>query len=142
MSTATPTFVTGDNSVKFDSCSKKSKQNLPIFCIFIMEIINEVKEKESKSDDKKEKPKFVARNMAEVQKAKLDKLMKNPVCISFAIFENVSNLQALKHFRKSLSSSLNAGIKILHTRHHPLLSETLWAQVQGLDQVNSMCTDI
>jgi hypothetical protein len=50
-----------------------------------MEIINEVKEKESKSksEDKKEKPKFVARNMAEVQKAKLDKLMKNPVRTNF-----------------------------------------------------------
>jgi hypothetical protein len=45
-----------------------------------MEIVNEIKVKESKDkDDKKDKQKFVARNMAEVQRAKLEKLMKNPV---------------------------------------------------------------
>ena len=39
-----------------------------------MEIFNEVKQK-----DEKEKQKFVHRNLAEVQRCKLEKLMKNPV---------------------------------------------------------------
>lgn len=39
-----------------------------------MEIVNEVKQK-----DDTEKQKFVHRNLAEVQRAKLEKLMKNPV---------------------------------------------------------------
>lgn len=39
-----------------------------------MEIVNEIKQK-----DDVEKQKFVHRNMAEVQRAKLEKLMKNPV---------------------------------------------------------------
>jgi hypothetical protein len=40
-----------------------------------MEIKNEVKEKESNPD----KPKFVSRSLADIQRAKLEKLMKNPV---------------------------------------------------------------
>lgn len=40
-----------------------------------MEIVNEIK-----SDDK-ERQKFQHRNLAEVQRAKLEKLMKNPVSI-------------------------------------------------------------
>lgn len=39
-----------------------------------MEIYNEIKQK-----DDKEKQKFVHRSLADVQRAKLDKLMKNPV---------------------------------------------------------------
>lgn len=39
-----------------------------------MEIVNEIKQK-----DDEEKQKFVHRSLAEVQRAKLDKLMKNPV---------------------------------------------------------------
>lgn len=39
-----------------------------------MEIVNEIKPK-----DDKEKQKFVHRNLQEVQRAKLEKLMKNPV---------------------------------------------------------------
>lgn len=41
-----------------------------------MEIRNEVKEKEKDES----KPKFVNRSLADVQRAKLEKLMKNPVC--------------------------------------------------------------
>jgi hypothetical protein len=44
-----------------------------------MEIVNEIKQK-----DDEEKQKFVHRSLAEVQRAKLDKLMKNPVsCETF-----------------------------------------------------------
>lgn len=39
-----------------------------------MEIVNEIKPK-----DDQEKQKFVHRSLAEVQRAKLEKLMKNPV---------------------------------------------------------------
>jgi hypothetical protein len=39
-----------------------------------MEIFNEIKQNEDK-----EKQKFVHRNLAEVQRCKLEKLMKNPV---------------------------------------------------------------
>jgi hypothetical protein len=59
---------------------KNIKSNFFILKDFPMEIVNEIKVKESKDkDDKKDKQKFVARNMAEVQRAKLEKLMKNPV---------------------------------------------------------------
>lgn len=47
-----------------------------------MEIFNEVKQNEDK-----EKQKFVHRNMAEVQRAKLDKLMKNPVSSKNIVFD-------------------------------------------------------
>jgi hypothetical protein len=43
-----------------------------------MEIRNEVKDK-----DDQEKKKFQHRSMADVQRAKLEKLMKNPVNINF-----------------------------------------------------------
>ena len=54
-----------------------------------MEIFNEVKQK-----DDKEKQKFVHRNLAEVQRCKLEKLMKNPV--SFKSFLCVFYIQIFK----------------------------------------------
>lgn len=46
-----------------------------------MEIVNEIKPK-----DDSEKPKFVHRTLAEVQRAKLEKLMKNPVSFIYRLF--------------------------------------------------------
>lgn len=46
-----------------------------------MELKNEVK---SEVRDK-EKPKFVSRTLAEVQRAKLEKLMKNPVLLIYLL---------------------------------------------------------
>jgi hypothetical protein len=74
------------NGLLFKINPPKQKENNNIhflqnnILILIMEIFNEIKQK----DDDKEKQKFVHRNLAEVQRCKLEKLMKNPV--SFETF--------------------------------------------------------
>jgi hypothetical protein len=52
-----------------------------------MEIINEIKPK-----DDKEKQKFVHRSLADVQRVRLEKLMKNPVSLSQKTIKIVKSL--------------------------------------------------
>lgn len=48
-----------------------------------MEQVEEFPRKNDKRGNKEEKPKFVARTPTDIQRIKLEKLMKNPVCMVF-----------------------------------------------------------
>lgn len=48
-----------------------------------MEQVEEFPHKNSKKENKEEKPKFVARTPTDIQRIKLEKLMKNPVSMFF-----------------------------------------------------------
>lgn len=56
-----------------------------------MEQVEEFKPKHDKKDNKEEKPKFVARTPTDIQRIKLEKLMKNPVSVPFFLrkFPNI-----------------------------------------------------
>lgn len=98
-----------------------------------MEIFNEIKPKEDA-----EVKKFVHRSLAEVQRAKLDKLMKNPVGQFFIL--NVSRmLLFILCFRKNRCLFPNLPRETKNTMLH-LLLEMLWVHRQALDLVNFMFT--
>lgn len=48
-----------------------------------MEQVEEFPSKKEKKENKEEKPKFVARTPTDIQRIKLEKLMKNPVSVEF-----------------------------------------------------------
>lgn len=50
-----------------------------------MEQVEEFPQKNKKKDSKDEKPKFVARTPTDIQRIKLEKLMKNPVSVCHLI---------------------------------------------------------